>query len=441
MKKILSLICAVALVSGVSAQVKQAREVGTPLSQKANVTVSPLSMPMSKGAVKAEGVDTIAVEAAYHAEDFGLTFYGTIEDFDEVGHIPAVWWLPGTGWLNHYYGSGEVGYSIDFSADGWFCGIMGQKFNEKGIVGALALIGRAKSTVEKMNKDMPFKFKLYSYPMGQVARQMAYNDITSNQSEDEEPIEVFYPRSPEQFLCYSEEIKVPLMEKSENEKVDVGSDLFGAKFETPGLAGAFSCISFMFPCEHNDEDTLWNATLFPITDGNDFAHSDRPGSVYVVYDFNYQNMWGRKNGDDFIYSRERGEGFVLDTLAQPDKRYGIIPLQSWWWTDRAYNRTGDRQDWEPFFRIILADGVDIERGAAYDKYVEVKINPAIDYTMLQSPDKIKNVEIYNLNGKLVKTQACNGYIENISLSGLTSGMYIAKVTTESGIANKKIMVR
>lgn len=91
--------------------------------------------------------------------------------------------------------------------------------------------------------------------------------------------------------------------------------------------------------------------------------------------------------------------------------------------------------------IVLADATDVERGASYDKFVEVKKNPAVDYTVIVATDAIKSVEIYNLNGKLVKTQACNSNVETISLSGLNSGMYVAKVITTAGIANKKIMVR
>lgn len=452
MKKILTLICAVALVSGARAQMQQAREVGAPLSKNAKMeAVSPMLMSPVKGAVKAGEEDTLVAEAAYHSitNRYGLAYTVTMSpknSWDDVGrNMARVNWPLGTGWANHTYGSGEIGCLFDFSDNGWFASVGGLKAKDKGVTGAITYICRAKSTVEKINsKDMPLYFKLYTSLLGQVTEQEAYDDLTSDQRLDE-TIEVHYPVDPDRYISLSNTVYVPLVEPDDPAAVPyMDGGRYGARFEHPGTAGDYFCISVMFPNEHNDEDTLWNATmLYMSEDGNaaNKLHSENPGAMYVVYDCRYQNMWGTKDGDDFIYARERLSWMLPDTMAQTNPNSVIVPMSSWYFTNDAGNRTGTRMDGEPYIAVILADGVDIERGAAYDKYVEVKINPAIDYTVLQSTDRIKSVEIYNLNGKLVKTQACNNHFETISLSGLTSGMYIAKVTTEAGIANKKIMVR
>lgn len=449
MKKVLTLICAVALVSGASAQMQQAREVGTPLSKNAKMeSVSPMLVTPVKGAVKAAEEDTLLAEAAYHAASGryggGFTVTG-ISSWEDVGrNIPTVWWPFGTGWANRFYGSGEIGCLFDFSDNGWFSAVGGLDAKEKGVVGAITYICRAKSTVEEVNSmSMPLYFKLYSSILGQVTEQEAFDDLTSNQS-GEDLITVHYPVDPDKYISLSDTVYIPVLEPEDPTDVPyVAGARYGVRFKRPGTAGDYFCLSVMFPNNQDKYDTLWNATMLYLSESGSTTklHSDNPGHMYVVYDSRYQHMWGQRNGDDFIYSRERLTWMLPDSTAQTSEHSVIVPMASWYFTNTAGDRTGNRQDGEAFLSVILADGVDIERGAAYDKYVEVKLNPAIDHTVLQATDKIKNVEIYNLNGKLVKTQACNSHIETISLAGLTSGMYIAKVTTEAGIANKKIMVR
>ena len=324
------------------------------------------------------------------------------------------------------------------SDNGWLAIVGSRKgYNRRNVVGAIVRMGRAKSTVAGITETpMPLRFKLYTMSKDQVTYQLGYDDITSTQS-GEDVLEVYFPQDPEKFASYSNYVEVEYIEPTDKNPVEFKD--YGARFETPSVAGDFACVSIMFPNEHNDKDTLWNAsTMFFGDEGMNYITSERPGSMYVVWDFTYQTMWSLRSTGEVI--RERLEGFIPDSLAQPNKRYAVVPMCSWWWTNNG-ERTENRMDGEVLMKAIFSDNVAIERGAAYDKYVEVKINPATDHTVIASTDKIKHVEIYTLNGKLVKTQACNDYFETISLSGLTSGMYIAKVTTEAGIANKKIMVR
>lgn len=429
---------------------KQTSAAERPVYGKGTVSVSPLVMNPGQGATKAGRVDTITTEAlarvvALTGGSFnigysctGLPYVNNQPNWNAIGSIPSVWFTMGSGWMSCKYGSGEIGYSLDFGERGYYTFVLDRPYNTYGITGAITLVGRARSSVDSVNsKEMPLKFKLYSYPLGQITRQEGYNDITSSQR-GQTTTEVYYPQNPENFLCYSETVGVPVLEPEGSERF--GTDWFGAKFETPGIAGANPCISIVFPTSRTGEDSLWNATLFEVSNGDNTSHSTKPAAMYVVYDFDYQSIWSynEENGGGRI--EERIDGFIPDSNAQPNKRYAVVPLQSWNWTDANGTPTSS-QDGEIPMHIILAEGVAIERGAAYDKYVEVKINPAIDYTVIQSTDRIKSVEIYNLNGKLVKTQACNSNNERISLNGLASGMYIAKVTTEAGIANKKIMVR
>ncbi len=444
MKKILTLVCAVALVSGANAQKKVAKDMGAPLQATTIETAaSPLSAAPSKAATKANSVDTLYTECVYNAADgdgrYGLTFSATgIRDWNDLGNVPSIWWTYGTGWLNDLYGSGEIGYSFDFSSDGWYAAVAGLTgFDKRGVTGAIAHVGRCRSSVASINDEkMPFQFKLYTSATGTVTRQEGLLDIVSDDRTLDDKEEVFYPADPEKFVSFSDTAWVPYIAPTSvvDPADNVVSRSYGAKFAVPGLSGNFACVSVVFPHGQSETDTLWNATLFQVTDGSgNTVTSDRVTSMYTVWDFDYQQMWSNGAGNRLD---ERVEGFIPDEAAQPNTRYAVVPTRSWVWQN-----DGSHMDGEIDMMIIMAEGVDMERGASYDKYVEVKINPALDHTILASADKMTRVEIYNVNGKLVKTQVCNDNIERIDLSALTSGMYIAKVVTEGGIANKKIMVR
>lgn len=69
-------------------------------------------------------------------------------------------------------------------------------------------------------------------------------------------------------------------------------------------------------------------------------------------------------------------------------------------------------------------------------------NPAEDRLSLQLSEDVScmNVEIYGIDGRLLKSQ--NDNFENIDVSGLCSGIYIAKIYLEDGtIVSKKIVKR
>ncbi|MBO4655973.1 MAG: Omp28-related outer membrane protein [Bacteroidales bacterium] len=64
-------------------------------------------------------------------------------------------------------------------------------------------------------------------------------------------------------------------------------------------------------------------------------------------------------------------------------------------------------------------------------------NPATDVLNVISESMINQVEIYNVQGQLVK--AVYGNVDNISISDLNNGMYFVKVTTDNGTATHKMI--
>ena len=64
-------------------------------------------------------------------------------------------------------------------------------------------------------------------------------------------------------------------------------------------------------------------------------------------------------------------------------------------------------------------------------------NPATDVLNVLSENAIRQVEIYNAQGQLVK--ASDGNVESISISNLTEGLYFVKVITDNGTSTHKIV--
>lgn len=70
-------------------------------------------------------------------------------------------------------------------------------------------------------------------------------------------------------------------------------------------------------------------------------------------------------------------------------------------------------------------------------------NPVIDnkLTITSASSTSKNVSIYNLLGKKVFVSNFSGLKKEVDVSSLNTGMYILKVTEESKIATKKIVIK
>lgn len=67
-------------------------------------------------------------------------------------------------------------------------------------------------------------------------------------------------------------------------------------------------------------------------------------------------------------------------------------------------------------------------------------NPAKDYIKVLSHYTIKNVEIFDISGKLVAGKKVNTFEDTMDISNLPSGSYIVKIHTPKGTADKKLII-
>ena len=72
-----------------------------------------------------------------------------------------------------------------------------------------------------------------------------------------------------------------------------------------------------------------------------------------------------------------------------------------------------------------------------DENLSIYPNPATDQITINSTDNVQRVEIYNMQGQLVKAET--GAVNNISVKDLANGMYTLKLTTDNGTSVHKIV--
>ena len=75
------------------------------------------------------------------------------------------------------------------------------------------------------------------------------------------------------------------------------------------------------------------------------------------------------------------------------------------------------------------------------RYTYLMPNPASETVTVASSFRIGEVELYDLNGKMLLRQKVDGLQTALDISSLTSGTYIVRITTNNGTAYKKLVVR
>ena len=98
----------------------------------------------------------------------------------------------------------------------------------------------------------------------------------------------------------------------------------------------------------------------------------------------------------------------------------------------------------------LGDGINFDTNdttdmclydATVDRYSNVSPNPASDVVTVQSSFKIREIEIHNSLGQVVLRKEGKQNIETIDVSHLERGMYIVRIKTQRGFANKKVIIQ
>ncbi|GAA5086541.1 hypothetical protein GCM10023210_08520 [Chryseobacterium ginsengisoli] len=71
--------------------------------------------------------------------------------------------------------------------------------------------------------------------------------------------------------------------------------------------------------------------------------------------------------------------------------------------------------------------------------IQIAPNPVKDFVMVKAKENIKNIKIFDVQGRVIYNQNCNHELMKIDLSSHPSGNYIVKVTTDKTEISKKII--
>jgi hypothetical protein len=64
-------------------------------------------------------------------------------------------------------------------------------------------------------------------------------------------------------------------------------------------------------------------------------------------------------------------------------------------------------------------------------------NPANDYLYIQTNDNVKQLDVYNIQGQLIRTEQTN--TSSVDINNLASGMYILRITSDKGVSTHKFV--
>lgn len=446
MKKLMISLCALCIVGAAGAQVaplseKAQRLMQTSMSQKAEMQeVQTLSN--RKDQVK---VDSFAVQSAYDWDKWVTFSWFSYpgQDLTKNGYCneDKIAWVYGTGGMISFAGSGEIGYHFSAGSRSYY-DLAHLYPNMKVPYAAFAKVVRAPSTSllhDGVYDSMPFYFKLYDYT--KVNNQRVVESLTEYGPLDNY-VRVIYPTDPERYSLLSDTVMVPagcfLTEDG-----NMSPFQFNAKAEFKDIKswerlGEDFCLSMMFPIDWDEEgdsvmDAAWNAQPMIMSQENgEYAISEVAHSVYIVYDFaRTTSLWKDNRPQD----HKRFNGLVADSITQPNARYAIMPFDSWYMQD-GKNTTG-----EPYMIIYTTDWTSLQSANKADRYVQLSPIPAVDYVNFTSYTDMSRIEIYSLGGQLVKAVNVSGDTYRMDISGINSGMYVARIYSEKGISSKKLIVR
>lgn len=158
----------------------------------------------------------------------------------------------------------------------------------------------------------------------------------------------------------------------------------------------------------------------------------------VMYSTDCGNTWS---------SAYNKSGAALATVSSPTTS-AYIPSQSDWRQEvvsladitnkdaviiRFEFRSGYGNDvWIDNVKVMNGTGIN-----NVDENLSIYPNPATDVVNIITSDNLQRVEIYNMQGQLVKAET--GAVNNISVRELANGMYTLKLTTDNGTSVHKIV--
>ena len=140
-----------------------------------------------------------------------------------------------------------------------------------------------------------------------------------------------------------------------------------------------------------------------------------------------------------------GEG-TITPMTVSFKMVDNLDTATWYW---ARLRAKCGQDWYSnwtdtvlFYVPGYYDPNDTNSNAIslIDQYTYLMPNPAREEVTVMSSFRVKKVELFASDGKLLQTKEVNAVGTRLSLEGLPAGVYFVRVTTTAGVTTKRLII-
>ena len=80
-------------------------------------------------------------------------------------------------------------------------------------------------------------------------------------------------------------------------------------------------------------------------------------------------------------------------------------------------------------------------GENFANTLKVHPNPAKDFIKIQSEYLLTAIDLYNLHGELLSKKVVSGYDSELNTSSLSPGLYLLKISSDQGVASKRIIIK
>jgi hypothetical protein len=188
---------------------------------------------------------------------------------------------------------------------------------------------------------------------------------------------------------------------------DGGNIPLGAKFKVMrGMGPSSTRISHVSTAANIAGH--WTSIDHPLLNGN-------PNATFI-----YAHYWGFAGGNTVDLPHFTGAWYTGTHWAIFNQDFATFPE-------------------DVLIDIIIADQEVLSTNEFESVSVTVFPNPVVNELSIQSQTVLESIEIYNILGQLVYEKSLSSSNERIDLSQLSSGQYIAKIATQEGTLNKKII--
>ena len=209
-----------------------------------------------------------------------------------------------------------------------------------------------------------------------------------------------------------------------------GNITLGENMENPSNIKAYINIIV-------SEPIILFTVVFNVDMSTNVSFNPETDMVYIRGDMNEWGVPGTNN--DVQLMTRVGESLIYTKTFELEE--GTYDYKYYKNAGTSGAESGDNRSIEITEDVVINDTwIPVTYISEISNNLVVYPNPASDYVLISSDEVIKMIELYDLNGRNIKSLALNSNDYKIDLSVLNNGIYFLKIYTVNNIINKKVIL-